>query len=174
VVAWLMLSLATATAATAAPPPLFDVGKTVLLARQVPTNGCHRDVRPDHRCSPGAISSGLTKRVICSSTFRTGAVRNVPQSVKAQLERAYGLAVRSYARTLEIDHIVSLELGGSNDIANLFPEPGSGRANYHAKDKLENKVHDLVCAGKLSLRSAQHAIASDWVALYRRVFGVAP
>ena len=27
-----------------------------------------------------------------------------------------------YGGTLEIDHIVSLEIGGSNDIANLFPE----------------------------------------------------
>jgi hypothetical protein len=29
---------------------------------------------------------------------------------------------KKYGKTLEIDHIVSLELGGSNDIANLYPE----------------------------------------------------
>ena len=70
--------------------------------------------------------------------------------------------------------IVPLELGGSNAIANLFPEPGSGRANYHLKDGLENELHDLVCAGTLTLRGAQQGIAANWETLYRRVFGSAP
>ena len=50
------------------------------------------------------------------------------------------------------------ELGGSNDIASLFPEPGSGPANYHVKDKLENKLHALVCAGSITLRAARGGI----------------
>jgi hypothetical protein len=66
---------------------------------------------------------------------------------------------------------VPLELGGSNDVANLFPEQAPG---YHSKDSLENRLHALVCAGAMTLRSAQEQIASDWEALYRRVFGVAP
>ena len=71
----------------------------------------------------------------------------MPDSEKHQVEIEYGMAPKGYGRTIEIDHIVSLELGGSNDIANLYPEPGSGPASYHVKDKLENKLHDLVCAG---------------------------
>jgi len=59
---------------------------------------------------------------------------------------------------------VSLELGGSNDIANLFPEPGSGAANYHLKDRLENRLSELVCRGQISLRFAQRLIATDWIA----------
>ena len=84
------------------------------------------------------------------------------------------MVARSYGRTIEIDHIVSLELGGSNDIANLYPEPGSVRASYHVKDKLENKLHDLVCSGAMTLRTAQRGIASNWEKLYKHVFGVAP
>ncbi len=80
----------------------------------------------------------------------------------------------SYGRSIEIDHIVSLELGGSNDIANLFPEPGSGGANYHDKDRLENRLHRLVCAGQLSLRAVQRGIAANWETLYARVFDAAP
>jgi hypothetical protein len=68
----------------------------------------------------------------------------------------------------------TLELGGSNNIANLFPEPGSGKASYHLKDELENKLHDLVCAGAMSLNTARAGIATDWTGLYRRVFGIAP
>lgn len=51
---------------------------------------------------------------------------------------------------------------------------GSDAATYHAKDKLENRLHDMVCAGSITLRTARIRIASDWIALYRRVFGTSP
>ena len=65
---------------------------------------------------------------------------------------------------MEIDHIVSLELGGSNDIANLYPEKAKLSASapgFHVKDKLENKLHDLVCDGTMTLRSVQRQIAGN-------------
>ena len=98
----------------------------------------------------------------------------MPESEKFAVEREYGMTARAYGRTIEIDHIVPLELGGSNDIANLFPEPGSGQDSYHVKDRLENRAHDMVCAGRLSLHSEQVAMAVNWEALYRQLFGVAP
>ncbi len=98
----------------------------------------------------------------------------MPPSEKFAVEREYGMTARPYGRTIEIDHIVALELGGSNNIANLFPEPGSGPASYHVKDTLENRAHDMVCAGQLSLHTAQLSMAVDWEALYRRLFGVVP
>ena len=52
---------------------------------------CVRSARPDRHCSPGAYYSRLTKRVICSSSFRTGAIRNVPQAEKFRVEREYGM-----------------------------------------------------------------------------------
>ena len=112
--------------------------------------------------------------MLCSPAFRTGSVRNVPESEKHQVEIEYGMLAKSYGRTIEIDHIVSLELGGSNDIANLFPEPGSGRANYHVKDRLETKLRVLLCNGSMTLVAAQRGIATNWETLYKRVFGVAP
>jgi hypothetical protein len=36
------------------------------------------------------------------------------------------------------------------------------------KDRLENRLHQMVCAGQLDLTTAQQAIASDWVAAYKR------
>jgi hypothetical protein len=157
---------------TPAPPP--SVGSTVLLGPSTRNGGCRRGPEPDRRCSPGAYYSGLTTAVICSSTFRTATIRDVPESEKFAVEREYGMTARAYGRTIEIDHIVALELGGSNDIANLFPEPGSGQDNYHVKDRLENRAHEVVCAGQLGLHTAQAAMAADWEALYRRLFGVTP
>jgi hypothetical protein len=159
---------AAGTGSAPSSPAAPAVGATVLLRPRTASSGCRLGAFPDRRCSPGAYSSGLTRAVICSPGFRTSTIRNVPESVKHAVEAEYGLVPRPYGRTLEIDHIVSLELGGSNAIANLFPERAPG---YHAKDRLENKLHDLVCAGRLSLRSAQRQIAANWQALYRRVFG---
>ncbi|GEM_PF-628048 len=161
-------------AAPAAAGATVTVGSTVLLARRTRTSGCVRGAEPDRRCSPGAYASGLTTAVLCSPGFRTSAIRDVPQSEKFAVEAEYGLAPGFYGHEIEIDHIVPLELGGSNDIANLFPEPGSGARSYRVKDALENRLHDLVCSGAIALRSAQRAIATDWVALYARVFGDAP
>src|SRR5690242_852225 len=127
----------------------LDVGKTVALRHQTKTSGCTLGPLPDRRCSPGAYYSKLTKSVLCSSSFRTGPIRNVPVSVKHQVEAAYGLKPRSYGSTLEIDHIISLELGGSNDPMNLYPERAKfadGSPGFHLKDKLENATHRAVCA----------------------------
>jgi hypothetical protein len=69
---------------------------------------------------------------------------------------------------------VSLELGGSNAIANLWPEPYAGRWGARTKDVLENRLHDLVCDGRLRLRAAQRLEARNWVAAYRRFVGPRP
>jgi hypothetical protein len=150
------------------------VGETVLLGRRTKTSGCRLGANPDRRCSPGAYYSKLTGSVICSASFRTSSIRDVPQSRKYEVEKEYGMTPRSYGRTLEIDHIVSLELGGSNDIANLFPEKANANPGYRVKDRLENKLHKLVCSGQMNLRSVQRQIAKNWQTLYRKVYGTAP
>jgi hypothetical protein len=159
------------TTPTASGNPSIHLGTTVLLARRTKTSGCKLAPNPDQRCSPGAYSSGLTSSVICSPGFRTDTIRNVPTSEKHAVETAYGMQPRGYGSTLEIDHIISLELGGSNNIANLFPEQAPG---YHAKDKLENRLHKMVCSGAITLRAAQQGIAQNWQTLYARVFGASP
>jgi hypothetical protein len=152
-----------------------DVGDTVLLADRTQTSNCTLGANPDRQCSPGAYYSALTKKRICAADFRTDPIRDVSQSKKNAVKVEYGLQPVGFGNTLEIDHIVSLELGGSNDIANLFPEKANvDPAGYHVKDKLENKLHDLVCAGKRQLRATQRRIASDWQKLYKDVYGVEP
>jgi hypothetical protein len=167
-------ALAAASFLAPASAPLPWAGRTVLLGPHTRSSGCERGTNPDLRCSPGAYMSGLTASVLCAPGFRTSTIRNVPQSEKYAVEVAYGIAPRHYGRTIEIDHVVPLELGGSNDIANLFPEPGSGAASYHAKDRLETQLHVLVCAGSMPLHAAQMGIARRWQALYRQVFDAAP
>ncbi len=176
VATWLDESTAASSSGGSTAPSTASgsVGVTVLLAHRTRTSSCTRGANPDRRCSPGAYYAGLTTAVICSPTFRTSTIRDVPQSEKYAVETEYGMVAALYGHTIEIDHIVPLELGGSNVIANLFPEPGSGGANYHVKDLLENKLHDLVCSGSMTLRAAQRGIAVNWEALYTQVLGSAP
>jgi hypothetical protein len=172
-----------AAAAAAARPtvttwtPGIPVGSTVLLAEHASARGCSLGPLPDRSCSPGAYYNKLTKSVICADSFRTSQIRHVTEGEKHQVEQEYGLTPKSYGSTLEIDHIVSLELGGSNDIANLFPEEATfsdSSPGFHVKDALENKLHDMVCAGQISLYQARQQIAADWEALYTTVYGHAP
>ena len=55
--------------------------------------------------------------VICVPGY-TKTVRDMPQSVKNQVYRQYGVVSRA-PREYEVDHLISLERGGSNSIRNL-------------------------------------------------------
>ena len=67
----------------------------------------------------------------------------------------------------EEDHLIPLELGGDGYApGNLWPEPYAGSTGARIKDKVENALHRLVCSGLIGLRTAQHAIATDWYAAY--------
>lgn len=74
-------------------------------------------------------------------------------------------------RAYEVDHLITPALGGTDDIRNLWPEPyTSTEWNAHVKDKLEDRLHDLVCGGKLDLATAQRDMASNWIQAYKKYF----
>lgn len=170
-----VLAAAAGTAAAASrPPKRIELGHKVLLAPRTRTSHCSLAALPDRRCSPGAYSSRLTKAVICSSHFRTRNIRRLEKSKKHAVEREYGLPAGYFANALQIDRIVPLRLGGSNSIANLFPEEyafADHAPGYAVKDRLDRRIRSLVCSGRMRLRTAQQRIAADWEKLYRDVFG---
>jgi hypothetical protein len=94
---------------------------------------------------------------ICAPGY-AGSVRDVPEGLKQAVYAEYGIEVHAPG-SYEVDHLVPLEVGGSNSIANLWPEASPG---YHAKDEVENALHDAVCARSVALGAAQRAIARDW------------
>jgi hypothetical protein len=125
---------------------------------------------PRHAFTPG-VALLATRARICIPGYARGA-RDVSDAEKAAVYARYGVAWIPYAH--EVDHLISLELGGSNAIRNLWPEPYAGRWGARTKDVLENRLHDLVCEGRLALRAAQRQEARDWVAAYRRYVGSLP
>jgi hypothetical protein len=171
------LLLAVSGYALAAGGPKRDPGVPVPLAPRTQTTGCTLGPDPDPDCSPGAYAKKLTKKVICAGkgVFTTDDYRYVTDKTKRDVEAEYGLdTTKKYGQSLEIDHIVSLELGGSNDIANLFPEGLYAHPGYKIKDALETRVAHMVCDGKIGLRTAQRRIATDWQGLYKDVYGKPP
>jgi len=121
---------------------------------------------PDHSCTPGAVFSRVGRSQVCVPG-RARRVRDVPQSLKNSIYAEYG--VRSHRRgQFEVDHLVPLELGGSNSPKNLWPEAAAPKPGFHEKDRLENALHGRVCSGEMSLTRAQHLFERNWVAAYRR------
>lgn len=121
---------------------------------------------PNAKLTPGAALD-VTKDDICTKGY-SKKVRDVPTSVKRQVYAEYN--VQYVPHMYEVDHLISLELGGSNSIRNLWPEPYNIYWNAHVKDALENRLHSMVCAGSISMEDAQKAIATDWIAAYKTYF----
>jgi hypothetical protein len=130
---------------------------------------------PNARLTPGEANPVLTQKKICSPEFRTGPFRKVPASLKKKVYAAYGMTNHKGAcagkEGCELDHLQSLEIGGSNSAKNLWPQSYSGKFSAHVKDKLENCLHKLVCGGKISLEEAQAGISKNWIDMYQEYYG---
>jgi hypothetical protein len=127
---------------------------------------------PNPSLTPGDILT-TSMEDICTPGY-SKSVRNVPSSVKQEAYKAYGIYEHGPGE-YEVDHLISLELGGSNSIKNLWPESYLTQPlNAHVKDKLENRLHALVCNGALSLAVAQTEIATNWVSAYQKYVGPLP
>lgn len=116
---------------------------------------------PDAHCTPGNIFPKVAAIQVCTPGY-AHAVRDVPQPEKDQVYQEYGILSHP-SGAYEIDHLVSLELGGDNDLKNLWPQSYAGPVNAHSKDRLENFLHAQVCLGSLQLSCAQKAISENWI-----------
>ena len=119
---------------------------------------------PNHRLTPGAHFP-VGRAAICKPGY-SARVRDVPESKKDAAYARYRIKRVAYA--YEVDHLVSLELGGSNAITNLWPEHYYNPWGARTKDRLENKLHQLVCDGRIGLASAQRQEAANWIKAYRK------
>jgi hypothetical protein len=129
---------------------------------------------PDDSVSPGVIRT-TDQNEICNPKFRTAPFRLTTQAMKNAVYREYGVqpnkgicvSKKKNTSGCEVDHRVPLELGGLDDIHNLWPQPSVPAPGYHEKDKLENWLKRRVCVDKkISLADAQKALMGDWYDAY--------
>ena len=134
------------------------------------------DIYPIASLTPGAINPEVTEanidETICNPRWSTSSERP-PEEYTYRLKREQIIEYHvddTKTHDYEEDHLIPLELGGSpTDPKNLWPEayatsiPDGGAKT---KDKVENYLHDQVCAGAISLGDAQQQITSDWYRVY--------
>jgi|SRR5947207_1330898 len=126
---------------------------------------------PIHIYTPGKVNPDLTKEVICSPKFRTENYRKVSLQTKKDVFDEYKVSWKDHDK-YEVDHLIPIELGGSNSIYNLWPEAYDPRPGAHEKDIVENYLHKQVCDGVMPLNQAQDFIAHDWYQIYKEIEGV--
>jgi hypothetical protein len=126
--------------------------------------------------TPGAVRT-ISKKEVCEGGS-TKQFRHTTESMKKHVYALYGvdksetlgseegMGPKPKPPLYEIDHLISLELGGADEEKNLWPQPYYAHPGAHEKDAVENYLHREVCAGKIELQEAQREIATDWYQVY--------
>jgi hypothetical protein len=133
---------------------------------------------PDPEVTPGVLAN-ISEENVCSTKWGKDE-RHVTskKAIFVQYGTANGKGVCAYKthtgtkgqkvkEGCEIDHLISRELGGADDPANLWPQPYTQHPGAHEKDWLENLLHKEVCElHTLTLKEAQDEIKKDWYAAF--------
>jgi len=123
---------------------------------------------PNLRLTPGAVLR-IDEKDVCAEAS-PGKAKFIPAAMGQKVFAEYGIH-SPQPRAYELDYLIAPELGGSDDIRNVWPQPYSAAVwNSHVKDALEDRLHELVCSDQVSLATAQHDIAVNWVSAYKKYF----
>ena len=137
---------------------------------------------PNIKLTPGltnpAVTQGTIRSTICirgwTATVRPPATYTNTLKYN-QLHSGYNLGGDLNMKHYEEDHIVPLEVGGNpSSPLNLFPQPRNIKLSAYLKDQLENRMHQLVCSGQLTLKVAQAVFLTNWEKGYSKYVGTLP
>lgn len=123
---------------------------------------------PDPACTPGAVDPAVTQDNLAATICKSGYTTTV-RAPASDTGKTKALSLSQYgqtrASTTEYDHLISLQLGGTNAVSNLWPEPNRAGApgTTNPKDAIETRLNKAVCTHKVTLAAAQKAIAANWV-----------
>jgi Putative zinc-finger len=158
--------VAFATAAAVA----FIVGGVERIRIQNSAVYAEGPLEPRPTLTPGAVRAVSAADVCGASNEEHQQVPVISASVREEVFREYGMSA-ARPQNFEVDFLITPELGGSNDIRNLWPEPYRAPVwNAHVKDQLEDRLRDMVCGGEIDLSTAQRDISADWILAYKKYF----
>ena len=140
---------------------------------------------PDLNLTPGVVRGDLSLAQICATKWGEDK-RLVSDAMKKQVDQEYASTVCPSGKA-EIDHLVSREVGGADDVHNLWKQcyelPVAGKKpsetpefGAHKKDRLENDFGKRVCLpvsdpNYLTIAQARNALVTNWVAAYIERYG---
>jgi hypothetical protein len=127
----------------------------------------------------GFLNPSVTKdnldTTVCVPRYTSTIRPQASYTNKLKKQQMKELKLDGTVKDYEEDHFVPLALGGHpTDPRNLWPEPWEGKWGAHTKDKLETRLHRLLCTGGINLKQAQTCIKKDWKDCYVKVFGEQP
>jgi hypothetical protein len=125
---------------------------------------------PSSFLTPGDAKK-VSKEQICAPGY-VASLKPTKNSTKEEAFSRYGLR-DGQSKTDVLDHLIPVELGGTESVENLWPEPAKGEWNATQKDALEQKLLAMVCDGSLTVKQAQSAIKKNWVQAYQQYVGAA-
>jgi hypothetical protein len=157
---------------------MFLATSTVVGA--IATSAGHPQL-PNPSLTPGAVVT-TDWHVACRTHTgsESDSVRNVSTKVAKSVYLSYGLGgnhtnyCAEVAAGCEVDHLVPLKLGGSNDATNLWPQSYGHPMGAIEKYNLEKRLIARVCRVsakhpvRLPLVVAQRAISTNWIAAYTK------
>ena len=149
--------------------------------------GAQDPILPDQKLTPGDTLSNVPIQKLCQRGYANvicGGVRHVTESEKRQVFIEYFGKVPEHPGNYEVDHLISIEIGGSNDIKNLWPQSYLTKPwNSNVKDRLEDFMAAGVrhafkksgpAAAEALLHQYQHEIASNWTNAFLKYIGPPP
>jgi len=156
---------------------------TGATAIETSTIAGYNGILPDPAKTPGSTNPNISQSniqfTICNHSWSTKSIRPsvsyTNKLKKQELAAGYTVNGDTNPADYELDHLISLELGGNpTDPKNLWPEPYNivelGNAvGAHQKDAVENYLHTQVCAGVITLAQAQQEIATNWEQVYMQM-----
>jgi hypothetical protein len=165
---WLGIARPAATMAAAlAACCLFLFYGVVMVMQQGTARKAPAVFVPDARLTPGATVL-VGRQEVCTSLEPKN--RMVSVSLQRQVFKEYGVG-KAEPRAYEVDYLITPALGGADDIRNLWPQSYAADGwNARVKDRLEDRLHEMVCEGQLDLTTAQREISTDWIAAYKKYF----
>jgi hypothetical protein len=123
---------------------------------------------PNAELTPGHVAS-VSRAEVCQDGYPERA-RKVTAARKQLVYVHYGVDPATCRGGCKIDHLIPLAIGGSNDLANLWPHEYNAEWDVYEKTRLETRLRRDVCAGRTPIREAQACIRADWTACYERHF----
>lgn len=93
-----------------------------------------------------SVTPGLTRQLSLSTICNTKwglDHRHVTIAMKKKVFTLYGIPWEN-RKLYEVDHLIPRELGGADDVRNLWPQLW---LDAHLKDKEENRLYRVVCMG---------------------------
>jgi len=140
----------------------IGIGTIVLVSLVAPLVGVpvvHAASAPDATRTPGVSAPVYDPVAAACATATTVAVTAVPKPFAKKVWKRYDVDTAKQRRRLTLDLLVPAQLGGTTDLANVWPLP---RRDAPTKDAAELAVLAHVCKGEVPLADAQRWFATDW------------